>query len=112
MGGLEDGGGEDGAGYDEESGMGIGVDGGGGRGSKPAKSLRVLRCSFGGRFGIIFSILISSNVGVTPRYHADGEDGDTRRVCISSGNIGLGLCMLPSEPRRRRGPGMPYPTSP
>lgn len=110
--GLEDWSGEDGASYDEGSGMGIGVDDTGGRGNKPAKSLRVLRCILGGRFGIIFSILISSRVGVKPRYHADGDDGDTRRGWISSGNMGFGLCMLPSEPRRRRGPGMPYPTSP
>ena len=77
--GLEDSSGEDGASYDDGSGMGIAVEGPGGRGSKPAKSLRVLRCIFGGRLGIIFSILISSSVGVKPRYHADGEDGDTRR---------------------------------
>lgn len=77
--GLEDWIGEDGVSYDEESGMGIGVEDTGGRGSKPAKSLLVLRCNLGGRSGIVLSILISSSVGVRPRYQADGEDGDTRR---------------------------------
>ena len=87
--------------------MGITVAGAGCRGSHPAKSLRVLRCILGGRLGITFSILISSSVGVTPRYHAEGDDGDTLRGRRSSGNMGFGLCMLPSEPRRRRGPGIP-----
>lgn len=79
---------------------------GGPRGA-PVKSLLVRRCIDGGRSGSVFSVLISSNVGVTPRYHAEGDDGETLRVLRSLENIGFGLCMLPSEPRRRRGPGIP-----
>ena len=48
-----------------------------GLGDMPVKSLLVRLCIFGGMLGIFFSILISSSVGVTPRYHAEGDDGDT-----------------------------------
>lgn len=77
------------------------------RGGSPVKSLLVRRCIDGGRLGTVFSVLISSNVGVTPRYQADGDDGEILRGIRSTGNIGFGLCMLPSEPRLRRGPGIP-----
>jgi hypothetical protein len=55
--------------------------------------------------------LIASNDGVYPRYQAVGDDGDipefnSEKVSV---NIGFGLCMLPSEPRLRRGDEMPYP---
>jgi hypothetical protein len=100
-------GGADPAGGDDGSAAGFRIDGEGGRGRTPAKSLCVRRCIWGGRLGMTFSVLISSRVGVTPRYQAEGDDGETRRGGASSGNIGLGLCMLPSDPRRRRGPGMP-----
>lgn len=79
MTGLGDSGGEDRAWYDEGSDTGIRVGGAGGRGSRPTKSLLVLRCILGGRLGMTFSILISSSVGVNPRYHAEGDDGDTLR---------------------------------
>ena len=52
-----------------------GLDGG------PEKSLLVLRCKFVGRFGIDFSDLISSSVGVTPKYQADGDDGEVSCIC-------------------------------
>ena len=76
----------------------------GGREGAPEKSLLVLRCMLEGRSGMFPSFLISSSVGVTPRYHADGEEGVIPAPCpsCSQGNIGLGLCMLPSEPLRRR----------
>ena len=75
----------------------------------PVKSLLVRRCIPGGRLGTVFSILISSNVGMTPRYHAEGDDGETSPAsrCGSSGNIGFGLLMLPSDPLRLRGTGIP-----
>lgn len=81
----------------------------GGNDGTPSKSLRVRRCMFVGRSGRIFSALISSNVGAAPRYHAVGEEDDTPGLCRSrsAGNIGLGLCILPSEPLRRRVSGMP-----
>jgi hypothetical protein len=77
----------------------------------PVKSLRVLRCRLCGISGIALSCLISSNVGACARYQAEGDDGGgfAADVSFSSGNIGLGLCMLPSEPRLRRGAGIPYP---
>jgi hypothetical protein len=48
---------------------------------------------------------------VYPRYHAVGDDGDSPTLKSEnvSVNIGCGLCMLPSEPRLRRGDEMPYP---
>lgn len=85
----------------------VDVLGEGGRGGTPVKSLLVRRCIDGGRLGMVFSILISSSVGVTPRYHAVGDDGETLREWRSAGNIGFGLCMLPSEPRRLRETGIP-----
>lgn len=91
--------------------LGTGAGGGvgeGGLGDIPVKSLLVRLCIFGGRWGIDRSILMSSNVELTPKYHAEGDGGDLLRRVRSSGNIGFGLCMLPSEPRRRRGrPDMP-----
>jgi len=82
----------------------------------PEKSLLVLRCRLEGRSGIFFSILISSSVGVRPRYHAEGDEGDEGEISgidcpRSCGNIGLGVCMLPSDPLRRRGPDIPKPRS-
>lgn len=56
------------------------------------------------------SVLISSKVGVTPKYHADGDEGVFPAACRSCswGNMGLGLCMLPSDPLRRWRPvGIP-----
>jgi hypothetical protein len=32
---------------------------------------------FGGSSGIAFSVLISSNVGFAPKYHAAGDEGET-----------------------------------
>ena len=40
------------------------------------KSLLVRRCMFRGNSGIAFSVLISSKVGVAPRYQAVGDEGD------------------------------------
>lgn len=85
----------------------VDVSGEGSRGGAPVKSLLVRRCMDGGRLGTVFSILISSSVGVTPRYHAVGDDGEIFREWRSTGNIGFGLCMLPSEPRRLRDTGIP-----
>ena len=83
----------------------------GGLDGAPEKSLLVLRCKFDGNSGICFSVLISSNVGVAPRYQAAGEDGVASSMGLpcSGGNIGFGLCMLPSEPLRRRLTGIPKP---
>ena len=39
------------------------------------KSLLVRRCIFGGNSGIAFSVLISSKVGVAPKYQAEGDEG-------------------------------------
>lgn len=83
----------------------------GGFDGAPEKSLLVLRCRFDGRSGIFLSILISSSVGVIPKYHAEGDEGEISGIGRprSCGNIGFGLCMLPSDPLRRRGPGIPKP---
>ena len=40
------------------------------------KSLLVRRCMFRSKSGIAFSVLISSKVGVAPRYQAEGDSGD------------------------------------
>ena len=40
------------------------------------KPLLVRRCMFRGNSGIAFSVLISSKVGVAPRYQAEGDVGD------------------------------------
>lgn len=81
----------------------------GGLDGAPVKSLLVRRCIFVERLGICFSVLISSNVGMTPEYQAEGEDGEPSETwrCRSSGNIGLGLCILPSDPLLRRAVLMP-----
>lgn len=65
----------------------------------------------GGRAGTGLSRFIPSNDGVTPRYQAVGEDGETLEGGLprSSANIGFGVCMLPSDPRLRCVPGIPYP---
>lgn len=42
----------------------------------PVKSLLVRRWIFVGGFGICFSILISSNDGMTFEYQAEGDDGE------------------------------------
>lgn len=70
----------------------------------PEKSLLVLRRIPGAWAGMDLSILILSSEGVTPKYKAVGDDGDILKAMglLSSGNMGFGLCMLPSEPRRRR----------
>ena len=86
-----------------------GISGGRRRIGTVVKSLLVLRCIWGRRAGIVFSMRICSRVGVTPRYHAEGDGDESLLEECSSGNIGFGLCILPSEPRLRRGPKMPYP---
>ncbi len=48
----------------------------GGPEGAPVKSLLVRRCKFWGNSGIAFSVLISSKVGVAPKYQADGDEGD------------------------------------
>jgi hypothetical protein len=72
-----------------------------------AISLWVLRWADGRVAGLLG--LIASNDGVYPRYHAVGDDGDIPEFSSEkvSVNIGFGLCMLPSEPRLRRGDEMP-----
>lgn len=50
-----------------------------GRCGTPVKSLRVRRWRREGNSGITLSVLISSSVGVTPRYQAEGEEGDSSR---------------------------------
>ena len=47
----------------------------GGPEGAPVKSLLVRRCIFGGNSGIAFSVLISSKVGVAPKYQAEGDEG-------------------------------------
>ncbi len=81
----------------------------GGRLGMPWKSLLVRLCTSNGGSGMSFSALISSSVGAAPWYQAVGEDGDASPIWPqrSSGNIGFGLCMLPSDPLRRCGLGMP-----
>ena len=86
------------------------LDVGGLEAGAPVKSLLVRRCMFAGSSGML-PVLISSNVGVAPKYHAEGEDGDLDSRVRSSGNIGFGLCILPSEPLRRRVVGIPQPKS-
>ena len=49
----------------------------GGPEGAPVKSLLVRRCILGGNSGIALSVLISSNVGVAPKYQAEGDGGDT-----------------------------------
>lgn len=72
----------------------------------PAKSLLVLLCIPMAWDDAGLFVCIPSSEGVTPEYQAVGDDGDTLKAMglLSSGNMGFGLCMLPSEPRRR---GMP-----
>lgn len=73
----------------------------------PLKSLLVLRCMPGR------STLTRSRDGVYPRYHAVGDEGDmpnSPSIRLWE-NMGFGLCMLPSDPLRRRVAGMPYPAS-
>lgn len=53
----------------------------GGLEGAPEKSLLVLRCKFEGRFGMDLSVLISSNVGVIPKYQAEGDDGEISCIC-------------------------------
>jgi len=79
----------------------------------PSKSLFALRCIPSGREVVGRSVLTPSKDGVRPIYHAVGDEGDIPESSSfrSLGNIGFGLCMLPSEPLRLRGPGMPYPGS-
>ena len=48
----------------------------GGPEGAPVKSLLVRRCIFGGNSGMDFSVLISSKVGVSPKYQAEGDEGD------------------------------------
>lgn len=85
----------------------------GGLEGAPEKSLLVLRCRFAERSGIFFSVLISSSVGVMPTYHAEGDEGEISGIGRprSCGNIGFGPCILPSDPLRWRGPGIPKPGS-
>ena len=74
-------------------------------GEFPGISLLVRRCR------LEFSpVLTASKKGVRPRYHAVGVSG----VAADDGSkesryAGLGVAMLPSEPRRRRCDGIPYP---
>ena len=72
----------------------------------PEKSLLVLLCIPRAWADVVLFVCIPSSEGVTPKYQAVGDDGDTLKAMglLSSGNMGFGLCMLPSEPRRR---GMP-----
>ena len=72
-------------------------------------SLRDRRCMPKGRAGTGLLRSIPSREGVTPMYQAVGDEGETLTVRGSSWNIGFGWCMLPSDPRLRRGTGMPYP---
>ena len=80
-----------------------------GRMDTPVKSLCVRRCLRDGSSGIAFSDLISSSVGFVPRYQADGDDvpKSCGSLFSSSGNIGLGSLILPSEPLRRLVTEMP-----
>ena len=48
----------------------------GGPDGAPVKSLLVRRWMVVERHGICFSVLISSNVGMTPEYQAEGDDGE------------------------------------
>ena len=48
----------------------------GGPDGAPVKSLLVRRCRFVDIFGTGLSALISSNVGMTLGYQADGDDGE------------------------------------
>ena len=75
----------------------------------PVKSLLVRLWITCGSSGRALSCLISSRVGACPRYQADGDDGGglCANLLRSSGNIGFGLCMLPSEPLRRRDTDIP-----
>lgn len=70
----------------------------------PAKSLRVLRCALGVILELGELAFTASKFGVYPRYHAVGDEGDSPTLMSegASKNIGFGLCMLPSDPRRRR----------
>ena len=56
------------------------------------KSLRDLRCMPAGRVGTGLSRSMPSREGVTPMYHAVGDDGETFIIIArgSSWNIGLG----------------------
>lgn len=76
----------------------------------PLKSLCALRCRPMGLEAGARSVCTASNDGATPKYHAVGDEGDIPESG-SLGNIGFGLCILPSEPLRLRRAGIPYPGS-